>query len=939
VGELSLKDLRERLAKLPRPVRIFGLGVGDNADMGLLAGLSRGAFAERIGDANGAARTALRLYEYAERPVWLGAKVDLGSAVERIVPRDLGAQVADETLFVIGRMASSGRLSQVTLSGPGGDVTRSLTITRVEDNGDLRQRWAEARLYQMMDEATGRAAMVDLGVRHAIITPVTSLYVPTTNEMTPDERAELEQHKVDEQRTRLDAWNVRVRSLEEDEEEKATEVVTASNADNKEGGTGTRAKGEEGSMGNPNTRATGSRFGVMGPSRDEPSSATKEYAPQGGKNDKSGEATAASPAPPPAAKPGDGRAAAGQAQAQAPAPERVAADRANAARDASEFGMIGLLNSGAGGDPKAPINPWAQGAAASASPTATAAPTPGATDALSARGNMWGDDIGQAFGSGGLGLSGIGAGGGGRGEASKGTSVTSTLKGKLGGEANQLDWGANKSADQEKGWSRDSSVKGGDLDGFDDDGVARRPDIAIVSHVLSFRCSPAASLPLDERAILWRERLAGTLGQPAQVAAVYARALMACEAPALRDRSRLLQLMLDVTTQVDRRVQLWRMFMTRPEGDTLYRGMLARVRTPDEMRNLHRALGLRSIDTTTLAKLMNGAKTPADRAAKLRVLVREWPDDFALALLLLDALEDADDAEGARDLGKKLRARPDADARLRTAVGELFLRLAARGKSPEEKAADTAEARRAFGEIVEFAPDDPVARRRLGDLLRAHGWYEDAARQYETLAKLTPDDPAVYLLLASAAEGVGKLEEAVRWAEKAGASGAPDMPQSAAQTARALAVTYLAWERDAARTAGRKDDVEALAVRAARLLAGARALDSKSQGTRATLVWSHPELHPTLWSNALGAVMPAQEQDVTAGVAHVVVPRRDDAFVEVRIDPEDAEHAARLGATATLTVILHEGEEGERIKRFAVKLGPGAAATQRFRITADEVTP
>jgi hypothetical protein len=33
--------------------------------------------------------------------------------------------------------------------------------------------------------------MVDLGVRHGIITPVTSLYVPTTNEMTPDERAAL----------------------------------------------------------------------------------------------------------------------------------------------------------------------------------------------------------------------------------------------------------------------------------------------------------------------------------------------------------------------------------------------------------------------------------------------------------------------------------------------------------------------------------------------------------------------------------------------------------------------------------------------------------------------------------------------------------------------------------------------------------------------------
>jgi hypothetical protein len=319
--------------------------------------------------------------------------------------------------------------------------------------------------------------------------------------------------------------------------------------------------------------------------------------------------------------------------------------------------------------------------------------------------------------------------------------------------------------------------------------------------------------------------------------------------------------------------------------------------------------------------------------------VRQWPDDLALALVLLDALEDAGDQDGARDLGKKLRARPDADARLRTAVGELFLRLSASARSPEENAADEAEARRAFGEIVEFAPDDPVARRRLGDLLRAHGWHEEAARQYATLAKLTPDDPAVYLLLAAAAEGTGKLEEAVKWTEKAGASGAPDMPQSAAQTARALAITYLAWERDAARTAGRKEDVEALAVRAERILSGARAGGAKTAGTRATLVWSHPDLHPTLWSNALGAAMPAPEQDMASGVAHAVVPRRDDAFVEVRIDPEDAARAARLGATAQLTVILNEGEADERIRRFTIKFGTGPLVTQRFRISGGEVSP
>ena len=65
--------------------------------------------------------------------------------------------------------------------------------------------------------------------------------------------------------------------------------------------------------------------------------------------------------------------------------------------------MIGLLNTGAGGDPNAPTAPWGRDDSLG-------------NDPLSARGNMWGDTIGDSFGAGGLGLSGIGEGGGGRGE-------------------------------------------------------------------------------------------------------------------------------------------------------------------------------------------------------------------------------------------------------------------------------------------------------------------------------------------------------------------------------------------------------------------------------------------------------------------------------------------------------------------------------------------
>ncbi len=136
-----------------------------------------------------------------------------------------------------------------------------------------------------------------------------------------------------------------------EEEEKETEQTAESDADNNEGGTGTRAKGEEGSMGDPNTKAQGNRYGVRGPADN--------------------------------------------------ADPHIA--RQAALRDAAEFGMIGLLNSGAGGDPDAPTAPWGRDESLG-------------NDPLSARGNMWGDSIGESFGAGGLGLSGIGEGGGGRGE-------------------------------------------------------------------------------------------------------------------------------------------------------------------------------------------------------------------------------------------------------------------------------------------------------------------------------------------------------------------------------------------------------------------------------------------------------------------------------------------------------------------------------------------
>ncbi|AUX45628.1 hypothetical protein SOCE26_071230 [Sorangium cellulosum] len=137
----------------------------------------------------------------------------------------------------------------------------------------------------------------------------------------------------------------------------------------KEGGTGTRAKGEEGSLGDPGgrTQAMGNMWGVTGPRE----------------------------GPPPLA------------------------ERQLALRDAAEFGMIGLLNAGAGGDPNAPTATWghdgsARGAGGAGLPL---------------------DGIGgSSVGGGGLGLSGIGTIGHGAG-AGAGQGFGSG-RGRTGGDRN-----------------------------------------------------------------------------------------------------------------------------------------------------------------------------------------------------------------------------------------------------------------------------------------------------------------------------------------------------------------------------------------------------------------------------------------------------------------------------------------------------------------------
>jgi Ca-activated chloride channel family protein len=955
VGEIAPKALRERLARLPQATRVLAAGLGSRANMGLLKSVARGAPAELVGDAYDAARVALRLLEAAQRPAWLGASLDLGPTVERVLPRDVPPVGADEGVLVVGRVTGRGPAT-LTLKGSGGSVTRPLRVMPLSDFGDLRRRWGEDRMTELLEEGAGRAALVDVGRRYGVVSPVTSLYVPTTREQQEAGESTASvldlQQAARERRWRWKPWRSDRSSFARSYS--AAEDVVQANADMKEGGTGTRAKGEEGSMGNPNAKAAAAPR----------SQALQEAAQFGmmGLIENMGGGDPAAPAPP-----------------SPPRPDMEA-------------------------EKAAPPAAWGRN---------------GPADKDDARGNMFGGQIGDSAGMA-LGLSGAGEGGGGRGEgiglnamkqlgsktaphaAPAGGAATkrpegirdgvATVNGHLPAEVIQRVVRQNmgrfrlcyqNALQNNPGLQGRVSVKfiidragavatsvdgGSDLPDasvvqcvvrsfanlsfpapdnglvtvvyplvFTNEGGVPAPsasapkDIALarIGHV-AHPCGPGADLSFDERRVLWRERLAGVGWQTALD--VYHFALSQCEAPTWRERYALLIAMVDALESVQNRVSLWRSLMASPEAqEVVYRAILLRVQTPADLKQLHDALGLKSVDPDLLGKMLAKAKTPQDRLGVLRGAAKQWPDDLELSLRTLDAYEDAGDDAGGRAWARRLRSRPDATAHVYTSVGEYYLRLAHRQQGSEADR-DVTEGRRTFGELVEFSPDDPVARRRLGDILRAHGWYEEAFRQYETLAQLTPDDASVPLLLATAAQGMGRIEEAVGWAEKAATAGSPDGSSPLSQAARATASAFLAWARQAAAKAGKQDDVDKLRARAKRLAGGTAA---QPGAVRFIVTWSHPELHPALWTSALGAMMPATDNFPLFGVAEGAVPSSPPPAIELRLDPEDAARAARLGVTVVVTALVDEGTPNERIDRRDVSFVGTGAPLEKVRVVYD----
>ncbi len=303
-------------------------------------------------------------------------------------------------------------------------------------------------------------------------------------------------------------------------------------------------------------------------------------------------------------------------------------------------------------------------------------------------------------------------------------------------------------------------------------------------------CSSVATLPLPARRGVWRERL---VRGGASVATTFLAAKLSCELPTWTDQRTFLELVLDTFTNGPQRIQIAQLLQDAGEPNAaalVRREALRRASTPAELSAVQAALlaGER-LPAGAFRKQYLKATDDTARLAVVRRFLTIAPHDARLRrtlLLLLEALGKKDElVEQAR----LYRQDPFTGAVLLADIAAALRR-----------AGDELEARRAYGELAERAPDDPWVRAFLGDRLRNEGWFDDATLTYEALEELLPGDAATGVRLALAHAGKGRLDVAHRTLARVAQTGGRAGDTLLGDLATLVAHAFLAEARAATTT-------------------------------------------------------------------------------------------------------------------------------------------
>jgi tetratricopeptide (TPR) repeat protein len=991
VGEHDLPTLRATMSRLsPRP-RFYAVAVGEEPRLELLDGIASPAgISRRITRRGDVARTALELIEHASRPLVRNVRVDLGPGVTAVYPAEPVDIPVGDPIEVVGRYPGDAPRS-VTIRGlwNGREFTQTMPISagQIDDGDDLRYRWSTMRLENLLARGEQRAVIVELGTRFGLITPFTSLYVPSEDEVSALDRQRRMGPEIPTSFAQLGLSDLfplvgcsKARSM----------VAARSSAGPEEAESAPAAQqSAEGRMGARDEGGSGqrhARYAIR--NNGEPPHASREQA----RDNVASRGIFAALGAPGGAAPEDQmnaptEPAAPIAQPVAEAPTATAAATTAPSRRARSSGVVspfgGLTESGA-----------------------------------DSNGNMNGDTIGESFGFGGLGAqaAGWGQGGGGTGEGTIGLgnfgtmghgSGTGSGQGYGSGAGSGLRGRANRGPIvrtapptvtgtlspeairrvvlrnlgqvmhcHEQALAQDPNVSGRVVVRFiisgngsvmnsqvsESDypipsagvciaGAVRRwqfpaPNdggIAIVSYPFTLsradgatpgnyrprfnadgsraarvvesvvRCSDAASVALSQRITLWNERISS--GDTATLVAQYRRARSSCEASSWAERVSLLRLLYSRASTLDGQLALYRDFSFDRAGQGWLRSMILRSLARSGQLARAQELGLGRLDANTMAQALGVASTPAQRLSVMGELARRYPDDMELATRYLDEALSQGQRELVRQQGARMRANAQADGRVRTAVGEALFAIG-----------DEAEARRCFSEIVEFAPDDPAARRRLGDIALSHGWADEAYRQFQMLAVAENEAPEVLLRQAMAARLAGRLDEAVRLAERVAqeSSSGNGTLGDVASAWIGLELAIAASERGVARNV-----VDALRSRW-RLSSAARGAGA----LRMIVRWQHPDDAAEMYLQLQGES--PRRSDWVAGQVFFESTVFADAPGPLAIEVRRAEGARRTGKVE-LILLWNEGQASERIERRTVEFN-ATSGTRVFDVSASGVS-
>lgn len=187
LGDSSPDAMRSRLARRSQGApRLGAIAVGPLANRRLLSALTRGSGPLfEIADSEDAARVAVDLMSDALRPALAGVEVDLGPQVDQVYPRTPRALLAGETLSVVGRIRGEApKLVTLRYRDARGahEVRLPLDVLRADDADELRRRWANERVEEIVLSGKGREAATDVAMRAQLVTPWTALRVGAAGE-------------------------------------------------------------------------------------------------------------------------------------------------------------------------------------------------------------------------------------------------------------------------------------------------------------------------------------------------------------------------------------------------------------------------------------------------------------------------------------------------------------------------------------------------------------------------------------------------------------------------------------------------------------------------------------------------------------------------------------------------------------------------------------